>query len=61
MGTIKANNKKAIEYIHREIKRTRIAWGRAEQKHARPDELEALKNKLDVLEYICIVLTKGDV
>lgn len=54
-------HKKALEYINKEIRHTRIAWGRAEEKHAKADEIDALKLKLDVLEYICIVLTKEDV
>jgi hypothetical protein len=52
---------KALEWLYKELKRTRISIGQAEQrKGVKQEELAALNGKVDVLEYLCGLVTKED-
>ena len=56
--TVKEN---ALIYLYKRIKKARIALGRAEQKKGAGREIEGLKNKIEVLEYLSdVVLNKED-
>lgn len=44
---------KALEYIYRELRKAKIAFGQAETRSGvTPQELENLQKKIDVLDYL---------
>lgn len=50
---------KALHWLYREIKRARNHLGYAEFRHGVTDiELDALRRKIDVLEYLTELVTK---
>lgn len=52
----------ALEWLYRELKRTRIAVGHAEHRPGvTGEELAALTGKIEVLEYLCGLVMKEDV
>lgn len=52
---------KALLWLYREIKRARNHLGYAECRHGvTTEELNALKRKIDVLEYLSELVTKED-
>lgn len=52
---------KALEWIEKQIRQTRQALGRAEYKPGvKPDELENLRGKIEVLEFISGAVLKAD-
>jgi len=52
---------KALHWLYREIKRARNHLGYAECRHGvTTEELNALQNKIDVLEYLTELVTKED-
>ena len=52
---------KALLWLYREIKRARNHLGYAECRHGvTTEELNALKRKIDVLEYLAELVTKED-
>ena len=54
--------KKALDWLYRELKRTRVAFGHAEWKHnVNHQELDELRGKIDILEYLCGLVIKEDV
>lgn len=55
--TVKEN---ALIYLYKRIKKARIALGRAEQKKGAEREIEGLKNKIEVLEYLTEIVLKED-
>lgn len=53
---------KALHWLYREIKRARNHLGYAECRHGvTAKELDALQNKIDVLEYLAELVTKEGV
>lgn len=52
---------KALRWLYREIKRARNHLGYAECRHGvTTEELNALQNKIDVLEYLCGLVIEDD-
>lgn len=52
---------KALKYLYKKLKHARIALGKAERKNGAEREIEGLKNKIEVLEYLSdVVLNKED-
>lgn len=52
---------KALEWLYKELKSTRVALGHAEvKKGVKQPELDDLRGKIDLLEYLCGVVTKED-
>lgn len=53
---------KALDWLYRELKRTRVAFGHAEWKpNVNHQELDELRGKIDILEYLCGLVIKEDV
>ena len=53
---------KALKWLYRELKRTRVAFGHAEWKpNVKQRELDELRGKIDILEYLCGLVIKEDV
>ena len=51
---------KALNYLFKRIKKARIALSRAEQKNGAEREIEGLKDKIDVLEWLTGIALKED-
>jgi len=52
---------KALEWLYKELKKTRVALGHAEGKTGvKQRELDDLRGKIDLLEYLCGLVTKED-
>lgn len=52
---------KAIDWLYKELKRTRLAFGYAEWKpNVNHQELDDLRGKIDLLEYLCGLVIKED-
>lgn len=52
---------KALEWLYKQLKSTRVALGHAEgKKGVKQPELDDLRGKIDLLEYLCGVVTKED-
>ena len=52
---------KALEWLYKQLKQTRVALGHAEHKTGvKQPELDDLRGKIDLLEYLCGVVTKED-
>lgn len=49
---------KALFYLYKKLKLARVSLGRAEQKNGAEREIESLKNKIDVLEWLSAVALK---
>lgn len=53
---------KALKWLYKELKRTRVAFGHAEWKpNVNHQELDELRGKIDILEYLCGLVIKEDV
>lgn len=53
---------RALDYLYYELKKARIALGHAEWKpNVNHQELDDLRGKLDILEYLCGLVIKEDV
>lgn len=53
---------KALYWLYRELKKTRVAFGHAEWKpNVDHQELDELRGKIDILEYLCGLVIKEDV
>ena len=59
MASVREN---ALQYLYRELKKAKIALGQAE---SRPgvliEELENLQNKVEVLDWLTVLVNKEDV
>jgi len=52
---------KALEWLYKQLKQARVALGHAEHKKgAKQPELDDLRGKIALLEYLCEVVTKED-
>ena len=51
---------KALKYLYKKLKHARIAMGKAERKKGAEQEIEGLKNKIEVLEYLTEIVLKED-
>jgi hypothetical protein len=52
---------KALGWLYKELKKTRVAFGHAEGKpNVKQQELDDLRGKIDLLEYLCGLVTKED-
>lgn len=53
---------KALEWLYKELKKTRVTIGHAEGKTGvKQRELDDLRGKIDILEYLAALVTKEDV
>lgn len=53
---------RALEYLYRELRKTKIALGQAETRSGvTSQELENLQNKIDVLDWLTTLVNKEDV
>lgn len=53
---------KALEYLYRELKKSKIALGHAETRAGvTHQELENLQNKIEVLDWLTTLVNKEDV
>ena len=51
----------ALKWLYKELKKTRVALGRAEGKPGvKQRELDDLRGKIDLLEYLCGLVTKEE-
>ena len=55
--TVKEN---ALIYLYKRLKKTRISLGKAEWKNNAGDEVNGLKRKIEVLEYLTEIVLKED-
>ena len=52
----------ALKWLYKELKKTRVALGHAEWKpNVKQRELDDLRGKIDILEYLCGLVIKEDV
>lgn len=52
---------KALDYLYRDLKRTRIALGNAERREGvKQEELEDLTHKADVIEWLTALVLKEE-
>ena len=52
---------KALKWLYKELKKTRVALGHAEGKTGvKQRELDDLRGKIDLLEYLCGLVTRED-
>lgn len=52
---------KALDYLHRDLKRTRIALANAERREGvKQEELDDLQGRADIIEWIIAVVLKED-
>lgn len=52
----------ALKWLYKELKRTRVALGHAEWKpNVNHQELDELRGRIDILEYLCGLVIKEDV
>lgn len=57
-----ANRKLALEWLYGEMRKTKIAFGQAESRHGvTREELDNLKRKIDVLDYLTTLVNKEPV
>lgn len=57
-----ANRKLALEWLYGELRKTKIAFGQAESRHGvKQEELDNLKRKIDVLDYLTTLVNKEPV
>ena len=53
---------KALEWLYKQLKQARVALGHSEHKKGvKQPELDDLRGKIALLEYLCEVVTKEDV
>jgi hypothetical protein len=51
----------ALEWLYKELKKTRVTIGHAEGKpNVKQRELDDLRGKIDLLEYLCGLVTKEE-
>lgn len=54
--------KTALEWLYRELRKAKIAFGQAESRHGvKQEELDNLKRKIDVLDYLTTLAIKEPV
>lgn len=52
----------ALKWLYKELKKTRVAFGNAEWKpNVKQRELDNLRGRIDLLEYLCGLVIKEDV